>query len=381
MRLSFDPEALATLLTVALTYLIVYLLDMRMGERLRSRGLSVEGVVIMFRTRRLNDLINGLGARHPRLWRAIGTVAVATSIYIMWVGVDYLHRNLVSFVVGGGAALPVQPLIPGLTVGLGVLPYLALGFLLALVPHELMHGLVAAAEGVPVRGSGLFFLLFLFGGFIEPDEDLLNKARLATKLRIYAAGSFINFLTFLGLVALAVAVLNPQGVVVMGVMEGYPAGNVLAEGDVVTAFNGTPVRGSTDFTRMMGSTRPGDLVVLTVVREGRVMNVSLRLAPHPQGGDRGFMGVSFADYYPNVHLARALTWAQVITGSVAVINMLPILPFDGGQMALAVTSRLLRSERRARVLTLALSAYFAFILVLNIALSVIRWGVKGLPVP
>ena len=72
MRLSFDPEALATLLTVALAYLIVYLLDMRMGKRLRSRGLSVEGVAIIFRTRRLNDLINGLGARHPRLWRALG---------------------------------------------------------------------------------------------------------------------------------------------------------------------------------------------------------------------------------------------------------------------------------------------------------------------
>jgi serine protease Do len=51
--------------------------------------------------------------------------------------------------------------------------------------------------------------------------------------------------------------------------------------DVITAVNGNPVDTVTEFTSQIERKKPGDVVELTILREGRTMTVSVTL-----GGDR-----------------------------------------------------------------------------------------------
>ena len=59
------------------------------------------------------------------------------------------------------------------------------------------------------------------------------------------------------------------GAEIQGVDAGSPAAAAgLQKGDVVTTFNGVPIRDEIDITAQVRSLRPGDKVTLTYVRGG-----------------------------------------------------------------------------------------------------------------
>jgi membrane-associated protease RseP (regulator of RpoE activity) len=62
----------------------------------------------------------------------------------------------------------------------------------------------------------------------------------------------------------------------------------------------------------------------------------------------------------------------VVTSSVAIINVLPILPMDGGKMLSYALEKAL-PKRFAKGLSLGLSIYLASLLILNIAFSYSFW--------
>ena len=43
-----------------------------------------------------------------------------------------------------------------------------------------------------MKTTGAFFAHLLMGGFVEPDEEKLAKAKNVAKLRVFAAGSYTN---------------------------------------------------------------------------------------------------------------------------------------------------------------------------------------------
>lgn len=83
--------------------------------------------------------------------------------------------------------------------------------------------------------------------------------------------------------AAAVAALTAAGVdvpvrlEVLEVVEGVPAAGVVAEGDVVTAFEGTPVAGSGELVDLVQRQEPGDTVTVTVERDGDDRDLEVRL--------------------------------------------------------------------------------------------------------
>src|SRR5262249_47050803 len=50
-----------------------------------------------------------------------------------------------------------------------------------------------------------------------------------------------------------------------------------SKADLITAVDGKPVRSFDDFLSYVESKKPGDKVTLTIVREGKTMNVPLQL--------------------------------------------------------------------------------------------------------
>ncbi len=363
---------------VAAIYAAVWLL-VKKAPRLAERwGLSLDGLTIMLRTERLNRFIEETGSRHEKLFKALGDASILVGILLSAYGAYFLHVNLLSLASRAPTASPVAPVIPGVTIGLDALPYFVVAAFLVLAPHELMHAFVAAAERVPVKSTGIFLLLILPGGFAEIDEEELARRGLRTKARIFSAGSMANIATFLVIAALIPALIFPVGVRVEGTLHGYPGERVLKPGDLLVAINGEPVKTIGDLGAVLSKFRPGDTVTLTVIRGGRRLDLKVKLAENPSLPGRGFIGAYFSQVFNNDVLYNLLWWSAVFTSSVAVINMLPIYPLDGGRMLEA----LLRSkmgEGQAKTLLYLVSAYFVGTLLLNMVFSFSIFGLRVMP--
>ncbi len=361
-------EIIVVLAAAAAAYSIGHWASRRkaLAEKL---GLSIEGFAVVLKCKRVHEYIQRVGARHARVLRAFGDAGVVAGAFLSVAGLFYLHANLFQLLVRSPAASPVVPLVPGWTVGLDALPYFVVAVAIALVPHELAHALVAAAESIPVKSVGAFLLLLFPGGFAELDEEELERRPTRTKARVLSAGSLANLLTFLLLLLAVQLLVKPLGVRVVETRENYPAHGVLEPGDLIVGVGGVNVSTLGDFSGALLRYKPGDNVSLEVIRGGSAVRVYMRLASHPEDPTRPALGVVIEQAFSNDALYSALWWSLVLSGSVALLNMLPIYPLDGGRLLAAALGSLNPKSRKN--LVTGLSAYTAILLLLNVFLSVV----------
>lgn len=79
-----------------------------------------------------------------------------------------------------------------------------------------------------------------------------------------------------------------RGAIVSGVQAGGPADRAgLKRGDVITAFNGTPVTDNNTLRNAVARTQPGAVATLTVSRDNREQQLRVTLGELPAAGARG----------------------------------------------------------------------------------------------
>lgn len=353
---------------LAVVYGVSYALsrNKRLAEKL---GLSLDGPIIAIRTRSLASRIESCGRSHAHVLRLLGDFGTVLGVLVGILGFVFMHYNLSQLLTRSPAASPVVPLIPGLTISYEALPFFAFAVLVTLFPHELMHALIAAAEGVPVKSAGAFLAVLFPGGFAELDEDELAKRPLRSQARVFAAGSFANVLTFLLVLVAAQLLVQPLGVKVVGTIPGSPASGLLQTGDVIVGVAGVPVHTVEDFTAALSSHKPGDLVRLSIERGGELIEVAVTLASRPDEPARPMLGVYIQQALTNEQLYGFLWWTAVVSGSVALLNMLPLYPLDGGRLLALFTGSIASLRKRSRAVTTLISVYSGLLVVLNIVLS------------
>jgi len=80
-------------------------------------------------------------------------------------------------------------------------------------------------------------------------------------------------------VAESIGLGKPQGALIRGVEEGSPADKAGIEaGDIITKFDGKVIDKASDLPRMVGNTKPGTRVGLTVFRRGASKDLSVTVA-------------------------------------------------------------------------------------------------------
>lgn len=127
----------------------------------------------------------------------------------------------------------------------GINPFIPLvwgiiGLAVAIIVHELSHGVLCRAEGIRVKSLGIILALFPIGAFVEPEEnELLDKKRSkVSKMRVYTAGITGNYLVAFiafGLFFSMLPMLNP----VVAVVD--ERGEILGR---ALEINGKPVSGN-----------------------------------------------------------------------------------------------------------------------------------------
>ncbi len=306
-----DSYYLTLVLYIFLIYWLIVAVLNRKGI-LQKYNISAFGPFLMIRTRRGDKLLERLakGAIRERFWRSyanIGTVLVLIAMTSMSILV----------LLGAYATFMVQPeptelheprnwlLIPGLNEFIPLCAWI--GFVVALVVHELSHAILSTVEKIKVKSMGLLVAVIPIGAFAEPDSEQLfgekkkrsgektieenetggvekERKRVATareRTRILSAGVTSNFFVALIAFSLFFAILysvQPVGDTVLyvyNVAGGSPAEKLGIESETfITMVDGSKTKSVEEMNKAMGEK---DEIFLTVLnKKGKEREIAVK---------------------------------------------------------------------------------------------------------
>lgn len=202
-----------------------------------------EFILILRKTQRGKRNIIRLGRGFPRFWKGLGSIGVVFG-FLMSVWIFYQLLMITARNVMAGGAPGLSLILPSPTAEAVVLPgvigvpfiYFIIPLAILVIVHEGLHGVMAAMERVRIKSLGWGVLVVLPLAFVEPDEAQLARKPAMSQLRVFAAGSFANFITAGAAVLVSyfciMGLLVPAGIG----FSAYPAA-AIAPGDI-TAVGG-----------------------------------------------------------------------------------------------------------------------------------------------
>ena len=185
------------LIILAVIYVPLFLY-VKFGKKLEEKGLVPYGPTIMIRTKLGIKLIDRWG-KYTRFWRACGVMSRFVTLFLMAYIVLIIIVDLIllpSAIGKGGMGIEYALAIPGLNPMLPIV-YGWIGLIIAMVVHELAHGMQSRANDIPVDSTGLLYAVVPVGAFVEPNEEAIKKSSRRAKMDLYAAGITTNFIVAL----------------------------------------------------------------------------------------------------------------------------------------------------------------------------------------
>jgi PDZ domain-containing protein len=88
--------------------------------------------------------------------------------------------------------------------------------------------------------------------------------------------------------------IRPTGVIVEGVYINVPAAKVLRTGDLIVGVDGHPILRREELRARIAAHRPGDLVALRIVRNGKQMSTATKTVADPSDPTRALVGIQVA---------------------------------------------------------------------------------------
>ncbi|MDP3564439.1 MAG: site-2 protease family protein [Methanoregula sp.] len=274
-----------------------------------------------------------------------------------------------------------------------------LAFIITIAVHEFGHAILCRVENIKVRSMGALIAVIPIGFFVEPDEEELERASGMPKVRMFGAGItnnlVVGFSCFI-LLILCMGLVTPLSTpAVHGIYKDYPAEKAgIPPGSLVTAINGMPVASRGEISTILNTTKPGEILTLSVEKDKVVRDYPLTLAawpPENAGPSSGFMGVQYYDgdtiksaiggmlspigffqfliipfandtgiqflrilafdtpetsyyqvpFYGFWDMIHILFWCAWINLNVGIFNAIPMIPLDGGYIFKEGVDRLL----------------------------------------
>jgi membrane-associated protease RseP (regulator of RpoE activity) len=278
-----DWYLVSVLIFAAFLALLVYL-DRKSWKR--------ESVLLMRKTQRGKAFLIWLGKRFPRFWLVVGTLAVIitlfSSILIIWlliVQTQLLATGAIS--VGPGILLPSPTSQTTIGPGYFAVPfwYWIISIAVLVIVHEGMHGVMAAREKVRIKSLGWGLLLVIPMAFVEPDENQLKKQKSWKQLRVFAVGSFANYIIAFAslalLVVLAFSFFTPVGVGYQALAKDYPAAGVNMTGAII-GINNYTIQNSRDLSQVLRATGPNQTITVTTTNGTQNFTYTIQTVPEPE---------------------------------------------------------------------------------------------------
>jgi len=362
-----------------------------------------DAFILVRRTLHGRDFISNIGKNHPLFWKIMGNIAIIAVFVASILTLGWMVYNVYDILISEIAMPALAAVIPTTSTTATIGPgYFAVPFwfwvipiILLLVVHEGFHGIMSGREGVKIKSMGVGILAVLPLAFVEPDEKQIVKKPMMSQLRIFAAGSYANFLVagisalilMFGFVGLSLV----SGVGFSGYTEGYPAADVNLTG-IITKINDYDIHTTDDLHKALleiGAGQEVTIETLLVHNDGsfETLTYTLVTAAGPEGTDdeKGYIGITFEGINPNMNILRpeyepyreVIVFIQgliyfmfLINLGVGLFNTFPIKFLDGGRMFELVFLRI--SKKKGPTMMKALTFFTLIVILLNIALPFIK---------
>ncbi len=375
MRLPFgiDPVFLGWIISLALVIFVF------------RKNVEIQFPLFLLKSKRLGDWVYKKSKDWQKFVGPVSDVGVVIGFAGMVFVVYFLVKSLINVLTPSGTSA-VSIIIPGVRVpGSPVFLPLVYGIIsiaiLAIV-HELAHAIVASSHGVRPKSIALALLLFIPAAGVEIDEKKLSKTPLRTRLRIFAAGSFANFLTAILIIGLAFLLsipargnISPAGTEIVSVDENSPAFGRLFPGDVLVSVNGKSVLALEEFISLAKELKPGETLSIEK-SDGTV--VEIVAGPRDDSPESGRIGVTTKAKVSITMFGKILVWLLGLFNwvfnlniGVGIINLFPFPIMDGGRIFAGVMERLF-GEKRGKAVSKWAFWVFGPLLALNILIPIVK---------
>ena len=376
----------------------VVILAIAKALKLEKHGFTIKAYSLTYKNTQVQSVLSKMLTRTKRGIRVFADVSVIAGFLMMGFAFWFLLSNISNFFVEPTEFAELTVLIPGITLtSASAILYFLLSIPIVLVIHEGAHGIVATLEKIKIKTGGFAIFIALFAGFVEPDEKEFDDARKISKLRVIGAGATSNviFAFALGAILLTNPLFAlilpepflewfydaPDGVGIISIIEGSGAEKAgLQKNDVITGIDGIPIITPVDFQK--ADLKPGDIVTVTVQRDGQLLQLPVEIMPSPDDPDKGLVGImrdsafykpvyNFIEWDPQVSMF--LLWLWMISFFIGIINMLPLPILDGGKFIYTIIEKK-ASERKINAIMFSIYGITFVIFGLNIALSYMKSG-------
>ena len=376
----------------------VVILAIAKALKLEKHGFTIKAYSLTYKNTQVQSVLSKMLTRTKRGIRVFADVSVIAGFLMMGFAFWFLLSNISNFFVEPTEFAELTVLIPGITLtSASAILYFLLSIPIVLVIHEGAHGIVATLEKIKIKTGGFAIFIALFAGFVEPDEKEFDDARKISKLRVIGAGATSNviFAFALGAILLTNPLFAlilpepllewfydaPDGVGIISIIEGSGAEKAgLQKNDVITGIDGIPIITPVDFQK--ADLKPGDVVTVTVQRDGQLLQLPVEIMPSPDDPDKGLVGImrdsafykpvyNFIEWDPQVSMF--LLWLWMISFFIGIINMLPLPILDGGKFIYTIIEKK-ASERKVNAIMFSIYGITFVIFGLNIALSYMKSG-------
>ena len=368
--------------------------------KLERFGFTIKPYSLTYKNYKVQSALSKMLTRTKRGIRVFADVSVVAGFLMMGFAFWFLLANISNYFVEPTEFAELTVLIPGVTLtSAWAILYFLLSIPIVLVVHEGAHGIVATLEKIKIKNGGFAIFIALFAGFVEPDEEDFDKAKKISRLRVIGAGATSNviFAFALGAILLTNPMFamilpepflgwfyeSPEGVLVLSVIEGGGAEQAgIKENDIISKINDVRIVSPIDFQKI--NLIPGEVVNVTVLRDGQEIVFPVTIMPAPEDPERGLVGImrdnnlSFKPIYNyiewnNPQFSMFLLWLWMISFFIGIINMLPLPILDGGKFIHTIIDKKI-SEKSVNGVMLAIYAFTFIIFGLNIALSYMKSG-------
>jgi len=296
----------------------------------------------------------------------------------------------------------LAPVLPGVSIpGLPKLSFFhwIISIFLVATIHEFSHGIFARFFKIKIKSSGFAFFGPVLAAFVEPSEEEMKKRSKFTQLSVFSAGPFSNIVTGLLLLLISVFLISPaaasvmeyRGVQIVSLEEGLPASNAgLNVNDQILKINNQNITDIDIFQDAFKTISPGDEIEITTQNSTHLV----KTIASPSDKDKAYIGVmiastesgikesvssKFGNFFPMVliWIAKLFFWLYSISLGIALFNLLPLGPVDGGRMFYtALTFFFSKSPKKVSRIWGGISILVLLLIVINLMpfiLKLLNW--------
>jgi len=351
---------------------------------LKRKNLKIEKVIIFEYSKKYTEKINEIVSKHPKIFKTLGIIAILSAPIMMFIGIYYIINSIIFFKPSVALVLPSISNFkyPGPVISVPFWIWIITIFIIVF-SHESMHAFMAASEGIKTRRYGLlYFLVVPIGAFVDIDEKRMKRIESKKKIKIFAAGSLGNALTFLLFFIVLIIfsqvvnqIIESKGVLFNSTVSGSPAEKVNLRG-IITRINNTTINNVYDLQNFLRNAKPNTTVFIETT-EGKY---ELTLAEKNNTSHIGIVGVknyivykgsnmSVPEYVISVigYFFVVLQWIAFLNLGAAIANMLPIMPLDGGLIVREILKK--KFGKKGEKLSNLVSSVFFILLLFSLFLS------------